>query len=312
MSRRFDWRKYLFISCFLLPGIALYTVFVIYPALDGLRLSFMDWKGLDVTQRTWAGFANYGRLAFELTDAADLYKIRRYLSNNIFLFFFSLFDFLFAFVVAYILTRKPRGANLFRVVYFFPSILSTAAIVIMWSMVLNPRHGLLNQALRAVGLGDLAQPWFSQATMWPFAPIILYSLAIIGIWGAMGSTMLLFIAAIQNIPNELYEAARMDGANEFQNFYLMTVPLVWEMFKTLLVFRAIGIFGQFTTIHILTAQEGSAGGGNGWFIANYFYYQAFTAHNWGYASAIIVAVLVISLVLAGITFRMTKREAVTY
>ena len=312
MSRRLDWNKHLFIASFLIPGLALYTLFVIYPALDGLRLSFMDWRGLDVTQRTWAGFSNYQRLAFEVTDSADLYKVRRYLTNNVFLFAFSLFDFLFAFVVAYILTRRPTGANFFRVVYFFPSILSTAAIVIMWSMVLNPRHGLVNQSLRAVGLGDLAQPWFSQATMWPFAPIILYSLAIIGIWGTMGSTMILFIAAIQNIPDELYEAARIDGANEFQNFYLLTIPLVWEMFKTLLVFRAIGVFGQFTTIHILTNTEGSAQGGNAWFIANYFYYQAFTAHNWGYASAIIVAVLIISLLLAGFTLYMTRRETVTY
>ena len=325
MSKRLDWQKRLFIFCFLLPGLALYTLFVAYPAVEGLRISMMG-ESLNISLRlainglpasgSWAelaatSLANYKRLLFEVNEPTDLYRVRRYLSNSVFLFVFTLLDLVLGFVVAYILTRRPRGAPFFRVVYFFPSILSVAVSTILWATVLHPRLGLLNQMLRAAGLGSWVQPWLSQVKMLPFAPLALYSLAIVGIWGSMGITILLFSAAIQNVPETLYEAARIDGASETQSFIYVTAPLVWEMFRTLLVLRVIGLFGSltgFTAVHILFSQRGS----NAWLISNYYYYHAFAAHNWSYAAAIIVAVTVVAFLLAAVTLRLTRREPVTY
>ena len=325
MTKRSDWQRRLFIGSFLLPGLALYTLFVAYPTAEGLRISLMD-ESLNISLRlvfegrpaggSWAelagtALANYKRLLIEITEPVDLYRVRRYLTNSLFLFFFSLLDLLLGFAIAGILSHKPRGARLMRAVYFFPGILSVAAAAIMWAMVLHPRHGLLNLMLRAGGLGSWTQPWLSQVKMLPFAPLALYSLAVIGVWGSMGVVILLFTAAIENVPESLHEAARIDGANGMQGFLYVTMPLVWEMFRTLLILRVIGLFGSvtgFSTVHILLR----AGGGNAWLITNYYHYHAFNAHNWNYAAAIIVAVTVVAIILAAATLRLTRREPVTY
>ena len=325
MTKRSDWHKRLFIASFLLPGLALYTLFVAYPAAEGLRISLMG-EGLNISLRlaldgvtaggSWgelagAALVHYKRLLFEITEPVDLYRVRRYLTNSLFLFFLSLFDLLLGFAIAGILSHKPRGARLLRAVYFFPGILSVAAAAIMWAMVLHPRHGLLNLMLRAAGLGSWTQPWLSQVKMLPFAPLALYSLAFIGVWGSMGVVILLFTAAIENVPESLHEAARIDGANGMQGFLYVTMPLVWEMFRTLLILRVIGLFGSvtgFSTVHILLR----AGGGNAWLITNYYHYHAFNAHNWSYAAAIIVAVTVAAIILAAATLWLTRREPVTY
>ena len=325
MTKRSDWQKRLFIGSFLLPGLALYTLFVAYPTAEGLRISLMD-ESLNISLRlvfegrpaggSWTdlvgtALVNYKRLLFEITEPVDLYRVRRYLTNSLFLFFFSLLDLLLGFAIAGILSHRPRGARLLRAVYFFPGILSVAAAAIMWAMVLHPRHGLLNLMLRAAGLEFWTQPWLSQVKMLPFAPLALYSLAFIGIWGSMGVVILLFTAAIENVPESLHEAARIDGANGMQGFLYVTMPLVWEMFRTLLILRVIGLFGSvtgFSTVHILLR----AGGGNAWLITNYYHYHAFNAHNWNYAAAIIVAVTVAAIILAAATLWLTRREPVTY
>lgn len=326
MTMRPDWQKRLFIGSFLLPGLALYTLFFAFPAAEGLRIS-MGGESLNIGLRlaiegppaggswvemTGEALASYRRLLFEISDPADLYRVRRYLGNSFFLFFFSLLDLVLGIVIAAILTRKPYGARFLRVVYFFPSILSAAAATIMWAMVLNPRYGLLNQALRTVGLGGFAQPWLSQVKMLPFAPLALYAVALIGVWGSVGVAVLLFTVAIQNVPVTLYESARIDGASELQSFFYVTVPLVWEMFRTLLVLRVIGLFGNvggYATVQILF---GGTGGSKVWLVSNYFHYHAFGAHNWSYASAVIVAATGAAFLLAGATLWATRRDAATF
>ena len=325
MTKRSDWQRRFFICCFLLPRLALYSLFVAYPAVEGLRISLTG-ESLNLSLRlvlegpaangSWgelvaAALANYKRLLFEFTDPQDLYRVRRYLSNSLFLFFFTLIEVLLGIAIAGMLARKPRGARLLRAVYFFPGILSAAAAAVLWAMVLHPRHGLLNMMLRAAGLESWTQPWLSQVKMLPVAPLALYSVAFIGIWGSMGVVILLFSAAIENVPETLHEAARIDGANAMQGFVYVTVPLVWEMFRTLLILRVIGLFGSvtsFSAVHILLSR----GGGNAWLITNYYHYHAFSAHNWSYAAAIIVAVTVVAVILAATTLRLTRRETVTY
>lgn len=325
MTKRSDWQKRFFIGAFLLPGLALYTLFVAYPTAEGLRISLTG-ESLNISLRlvlegpapggSWGELAtttlaNYQRLLFEITDPLDLYRVRRYLTNSLFLFFFSLIELLLGFAIAGILAHRPRGSRLLRAVYFFPGILSVAAAAILWAMVLHPRHGLLNLMLRAAGLDSWAQPWLSQVKMLPFVPLALYSVALIGIWGGMGVVILLFNAAIENVPETLHEAARIDGANAMQSFVYVTVPLVWEMFRTLLILRVVGLFGSvtgFSTVHILLSR----GGGNASLITNYYHYHAFSAHNWSYAAAIIVAVTVVAVILAAAALRLTRREPVTY
>ena len=324
MTKRSDWQKRLFIGQFPLPGLALYTLFVAYPTAEGLRISLMD-ESLNISLRlvfegrpaggSWTdlvgtALVNYKRLLFEITEPVDLYRVRRYLTNSLFLFLFTLLDLLLGFAIAGILSHRPRGAACCGQCTSFRHPVGGGcghhvghgAAPAAWPAqpdAAGCRTGILDPALAEPG------------KMLPFAPLALYSVAFIGIWGSMGVAILLFTAAIENVPESLHEAARIDGANGMQGFLYVTMPLVWEMFRTLLILRVIGLFGSvtgFSTVHILLR----AGGGNAWLITNYYHYHAFNAHNWNYAAAIIVAVTVAAIILAAATLWLTRREPVTY
>ena len=145
MTKRSDWHRRLFIGSFLLPGLALYTLFVAYPTVEGLRIRLIG-ESFNISLRlmldgpaaggSWrelaaAALVNYKRLLFEIADPLDLYRVRRYLTNSLFLFVFSLVELLLGFAVAGVLSHKTRSAKLLRALYFFPGILSVAAAVIL-------------------------------------------------------------------------------------------------------------------------------------------------------------------------------------
>lgn len=301
-------QRKVFITTFLLPGVLLYSVFIIYPAIQGIVISFTDWSGLSM-QMSFVGLENYATLWKELTDPDDYYNVRRYLWNNLFLFLTSLLGIVLGLAAAALIRSKPRGHNLFRVTYFFPQVLAVPAIAMLWAMVLNPNFGLVNAVLRAVGLDTWALPWLSLQQDLPFAKLGMYSVAFIGIWSALGWFMILFLAAIQNIPHDYTEAALIDGATGFQAFRLVTIPLIWDTIHTVLVFSVMGMFGAFALPFILFGQQPSK---HSDVIYSYYYWQAFGSNNWGYAAALIVAVTVVTMLAALATYMLFKREIIQY
>lgn len=305
MPKREKWKL---VIPFLLPGISLYTLFTIYPAARGLIVSFFDWSGM-TRHMQYVGLSNYAKLWQQLTDPIDFYYVRTYLSHNAFLFVFSLISISLALVVAMAINNRPFGANLFRVTFFFPNVLSISAIAVLWSMVLNPSFGLLNNLLRSIGLGKLALPWLSLDYETPLFRLGLYTVGFISIWGSLGWYMILFLAAIQNIPTELLEAARLDGAGESRMFFSVVIPLIWETLRTVLVLAVIGALSQFALVFILFMQWPNK---HSDLIMNYYYYQAFREYNWGYASAIVGAVFVVTMVASAFSYQVLARETVQY
>jgi N-acetylglucosamine transport system permease protein len=302
------YEKWKLITVFVLPGMLLFTVFTMYPAVRGLFVSLFDWTGM-TQNMTFVGLYNYSKLWKELTDPADFYNIRRYLSHNLFLFVFSLIAIFAALLVATAISNKPFGHKVFRVTYFFPNVLSVAAIAVLWSMVLNPSYGLLNNVLRSIGLESWALPWLSAEYDWPLFRLGLYSVGFISVWGSLGWFMILFLAAIQNIPYELIESAMLDGATRARTLFSITVPLMWETIRTVLIFAVIGALNQFALVFILFDQWSNK---NTDMIMNYYYFQAFVQRNWGYASAIVVGIFVVTLIASISSYRIFERETVQY
>ncbi len=300
--------KRLLITAFIVPGLLLYLVFNVYPSVSGIIVSFFRWTGMSGNM-TYIGLDNYARFFRELTDPADFYNVRLYLSHNLFLFAFALLTVALGLIAAAIINQKPRGHRVFRVTFFFPNILALPAVAMLWSMVLNPSFGLLNNSLTAIGLEELALPWLSLQYDMPGARLGLYSVGMISMWGGIGWFMLLFLAAIQNIPKEYFEAAVVDGAGRIRIFWSITLPLIWETIRTVLVFQVIGVLSGFALTYVLfdrTSQKHSD------LILNYYYWQAFDARNWGYAAAIVVFIFVVTLILTIFSYVFLRRESVQY
>lgn len=296
------------ISTFLIPGILLYAIFNVYPSLRGILISFYDWSGLSGNMK-FVGLTNFTELWREATDPTDFYNIRLYLAHNLFLIVFGFITTFLGLVAAAIINEKPWGYQLFRITFFFPNVLAIPAIAMLWSMVLNPAFGLVNNFLRAIHLEQFALPWLSLQYQWPFFKIGLYMVGSISIWAGLGWFMLLFLAAIQNIPRELIEAAILDGASKAQTFTSITIPLIWETIRTVMIYNVIGALSGFSLNYVLferTAQK------HGDLIMSYFYWQSFKAHNWGYAAALVVVIFVVTMLATLISYKAMYRETVQY
>jgi ABC-type sugar transport system permease subunit len=296
------------ILTFLLPGLILYTVFNVYPSLRGIMISFYDWSGLSGNM-TFVGLENFATLWREFSDPDDFYHIRLYLAHNLFLIFFGFLTTFLGLVAAAVINEKPWGYQFFRVTFFFPNVLAIPATAMLWSMVLNPAFGLVNNFLNSVGLEQFALPWLSLQYQWPLFKIGLYSVGFIVIWGGVGWFMLLFLAAIQNIPRELVEAALLDGATKVQVFFKITIPLIWETIRTVMVYNIIGALSGFALNYVLFERISQK---HADLIMNYFYWQSFKAHNWGYAAALVVVIFVVTMIFTLASYKALYRENLQY
>jgi N-acetylglucosamine transport system permease protein len=281
----------------MLPALLLYGVFVLYPYGQAIYLSLTSWRGL-TANKPWVGLANYRALWKDQRFVEDLER------NGRLLIALPVFTIAIALAFAALFTqtgRTVRGASFYRIVFFFPQIISTVVVAILWSYVYTPNIGLLNGALGAVGLGSLQRVWLGDEKL------ILWSIAAVAIWSAVGFYMVIYIASMQSIPDSFYEAATLDGASRWRSFRDITLPLIWETIRTTMVYMAIGALDLFALVSVMTG--GGSGTGRKAEVASlYMYNQAFTKSRWGYASAIGVVLLVLTLLLSLVIMRLTKRE----
>ncbi|MCL5997505.1 MAG: sugar ABC transporter permease [Chloroflexi bacterium] len=305
MLRREKWK---IIIPFIVPGLILFTVFTMYPSLRGIYVSLFKWSGMSQNM-TYIGLDNFAKLFRELTDPMDFYNLRTYLSHNLFMFAWSLLTMFLGLIIAAIINNKPFAHNVFRVTFFFPNVLALPAIAVLWSMTLNPSFGLVNTALNSLGLQNLALPWMSLQYDFPLFKLGLYTVGFIGFWAGVGWYMILFLAAIQNVPIELIEAAIIDGASRARAFWTVTVPLIWETVRTVLVFAVIGVLGSFALPFVLFERQPQK---HSDMILNYYYWQAFVNNNWGYSAAIVVGIFIVTLAASIISYRFFGRETVQY
>lgn len=267
---------------FLLPALAVYGVFVLWPLTQTVRYSMYEWDGITVA--TPVGLRNY---ADALTDPA----IREALGHSlVFVLFYAVVPAAIGMVIAGIFARiRVRGMTFFRAVLFVPQVLATVVVAVSWRWI-YAQDGPLNQLLELVGLGGLARAWLGGFTT------ALPAVGLIGTWIMYGLCMVLFVSGVQKIPRELYEAARIDGAGAVREFFTVTVPQLRGELMVALVFTTTFALRNFDIVWNTT----SGGPGDATKVASVFIYQdAFISRAIGSASAIGVLLTVLILLVTG-------------
>lgn len=291
--------KYRLIIPFLAPSLLLYAVFVLYPYIQAFWISLHQWRGVSANKK-YIGLDNYEKL----WDDKNFWKALTH--NAEMLIVLPIFTIGLAMLFATLFVqggRGVRGANFYRVVFFFPQVMSLVIVGILWQYIYNPNSGLVNGFLRTVGLGSLQRSWLGDTStaLWAVAAVI--------IWQAVGFYMVLFVAGMQSIPVDFYEAARLDGANRFAQFKDVTLPLLWENIRVAIVYIAIAALDLFTIVQVMTEGKPQRSSD---VVARYMYEQAFTNSQFGYASAIGVVLLFLTLGLSVILLFFSRRDRLEF
>ena len=284
-----------FIFFCLSPAIALFVIFLIIPTIDVFRMSLYKWGGY-TDDKTFVGMQNFSKL-FQ----SD--KFYQAMQNSILLIVIvSIITFAFALLFASMLTReKLIGQNFYRVVFYIPNILSVVVISAIFSAIYDPNNGLLNAFL------NLFQSAGSEPILWlGDQKIVIFSLAGAMIWQAIGYYMVMYMASMANIPESLYESADLEGASRTQQFFTITIPLIWTNIRTTLTFFIISTINM--SFLFVTAMTGGGPDGATEVILNYMYKEAYTNSSYGYGMAIGVVVFLFSFALAAVLNAVTKRE----
>jgi N-acetylglucosamine transport system permease protein len=304
----------LFIASFLLPPLAIYAVFVLSPYAQAFYVSMTDWSGLSGT-KNWIGFDNYKYLwTFD-----DEFR-RSLVHNGILVLTVPIITVAIALFLAYMLNvggfrgaggvRGVGGSKSYKVLYFFPYVLSVSIVAVLWQFIFNPSIGLVNSALRFFGLGNLAP----EAGMLGDPNWALTALIIVMIWSGVGFYVVLFSSAMASIPGEIYEAALLDAASPSQTFFRVTLPLLRGSVRTAMVYLAILAMDAFALVHIMTFGRGGGGPDGATQVAsNYLYFTAFGGSSrYGLASAMGVVLFFITMVISVVSLVASRRETVEY
>ncbi len=235
---------------FLAPALLIYTIFMIWPLLDSLRLSFIGGTGAQAGQ--FVGLQNYRTL---LTDPQWAPRFWGALRNN--LLFFAIHMCVqnpIGLLLAVLLNaRVLRGRAIYRTLLFAPTMLSVVIVGFIWQLILNPLWGIASGILRVVGLGQLYQPWLG------LEHTALPTLSLISVWQFIGIPMMLFLTALLAIPEELNEAARVDGAGAWSTFWRIKFPLILPTAGIVTVLTFVGNFNAFDLVY---AVKGALAGPN--------------------------------------------------
>lgn len=274
---------------YLLPALILILVFVVYPVCDLLRLSFYKWNGLG--SKTMIGIKNYVNVFKNKDFWMSLGLTFKWMIMSILIL--QTYGVILAIIVERVV-RKRFLSNLFRTVFFMPMMMSWVAIGLLWSLIYNSNMGLITGVLKMLGLIDPVNPpnFLGNSSTALYAAFV----AVIWQWGGFG--MILTSGAMLRIPNELYEAASIDGANTFQQFMKITFPL---LIPTIFLGMTINMIGAFKGFDMIQAMTGGGPANYTRLTSLYIYNLAFTQNKYGFASAVSV-VLLITVVVFTIFF----------
>ena len=275
---------------FILPTYVGFTIFILYPLIESVRISFQEFSLLRGS--TYIGFDNYVQMF------ADARLRIAYINTVIFTLFAVFFNAGIGLMLAVMLNRRlpVLMRNLYRSIFFFPVLIAHTYIAVIWRFLYQQDTGVINYYLGLFGVEAI--PWLSNAH-WAMAAII-----ILDVWKNTGFAMLVFLAGLQSIPNEYYEAAQLDGANERQLFFRITIPLLSPTIFFILVIFMIGALQVFDTIIVLT--QGGPGDATR-SVVLYVYEIAFRTFNMGYAAAVSMTLFAIILVLTALQFWISRR-----
>lgn len=293
----------LWISFLLVPPLAVMALFVVWPIVSALAFAFYDWQGL--RRGEFVGLANFYKLFFQEPFASTTWNAFK---NNVIVFFtLMVVQNGLGFVLAYCLWRELPGARFHRVAVFLPVVLSTVIIGYLWKLFFHPLFGVVNQSLKAIGLGALAQPWLGQADT------ALWALIFTNAWAWVGFPTLVFLAGMQRIPGELLDAARMETDSEWRVIKEVVWPLIAPSTTVVFILLFIGAFNFFELPYIMVGLDGSPYGSTD-VLGLYFYRTAFGNQSsgitdFGLGSALAVVMFLFIAVVATLwTLHLRKRE----
>lgn len=287
---RFRRQEALFALALVAPGLVWFLVFNLYPALFSFWISFHHWQVLG--DSSWAGLGNYARV---FSDPISLIALRNTL---VYALLTVVGQLVIGLWLALLVNRKSRLSGFFRMVYYFPVIASWVVVSLIFSFLFNS-EGLVNYLLSdRLHLYGEHRAWLND----PLSALIVIS--ILGIWKGVGWVMLIYLAALQNVPKSLEEAARIDGASAWQVTRFVTVPLLRTATMFITVMLTIGAFQAFIQFYIITG-----GGPNHQTEVplSYMYNQAFTFLDFGYASALAFVLAVIIMAISAVQIRFFGR-----
>ncbi|MFC7620458.1 carbohydrate ABC transporter permease [Microlunatus sp. GCM10028923] len=288
-------RRSLVPAAFLLPAIAIYSLLHIAPFLGTFGLSLFDYNGLG--RPKFAGGRNYAAML-----ASDSFY--QALINNLVWFAGEVVvSTLVGLGLALLINARPRLAALFRTVLFLPYILSWAVAGMLWSRILNPAptYGMLNSLLAAIGLSDWTQNWLGDART------VLPSIIVAAIWKGFGFSMVIFLAGLQNIPAELIEAARIDGAGAARALWHVTLPLLRPITSIVIILGLIGTFRVFDPVWVMS--QGGPGTASS-LLAILVYRAGMNDFELGYSATLSVALFACTAIVMGLYWRIFGRRRV--
>jgi len=284
-------RRRVELAFFIVPALLFYLAFVLYPILQAVHYSLYNWSGLGGLS-DFVGIGNY-RDAFSDPEFTGAIK------HNFVLVGLSLFvQFPIALGVALLLNRPFRGRRAARIVFFAPYVLSEAITAVIWLLILQP-DGLVDRGFQSVGLGGAVQLWLADLNL------VLFTMFVVITWKYVGFGIILLLAGLQGIPQELHEAAAIDGAKSWTMVRYITLPLLGPTIRIWGFLSIIGSLQLFDLVWIMT-QGGPAEASNT--MATYMFNNGFVRYEFGYGSAVAVILFIISFALALIYQRFVLRR----
>lgn len=287
MARREQRAAYLFLS----PWLFGLLVFWLVPIVGSLLLSFSEWN--IITSPEWVGLDNYRDMIDDRTFWLSIRVTLKYLLLSVPLYIVC------GLLLSLVLNLKIRGINVFRTILFLPSVLSGVAVAVLWVALLNPDVGAVNEFLRALGMEDPPR-WLDSPT-WAVPSVVL-----VGLWG-IGGGAIIYLAGLQNIPAQLYEAALLDGAGPWQRFRYVTLPMITPTLLFVLLTSLIEAFQVFDIAYVLSrGGQGGLGDSLQFYLIN-LWNEAFVNSNYGYASALAWVLVLTAAAVILVIFRTSGR-----
>lgn len=291
MNRHIHLRSILYFA----PALLLVSFFTIIPVLSGFYYSLTDWNGLDRSM-SFVGFQNFVELFQDREVLTSLMNTVKFTLSA------AVFQNMFALFLALLLDRSYKTRGLLRMLFFMPVLLSSLVVGYSWSFLLHPLFGIINNFLTSIGMGFLAQEWLGDPSL------ALYSVAAMSVWRWTGYSMVIYLAGLQSIPGQLFDAADIDGAGYWKKTSYITIPLLAPAMTINFLISLIGGMKEFDLIYVTT------GGGPGYAsqtLAVLLYEEAFQTNRMGYGTAIAVMLFLLILLLSLVQLKILRRREVS-
>jgi len=279
---------------FVAPGVLFYLMVTIFPVFSGIWISFHRWN-IIFPRKPWVGLENY----------ISVFQDPRFFTSlcNTLLYTAGVVPgaMIGGLVVAFLLNQRIKGRTLYRLLYYLPVVTPVAISAVIWKWIYDPRYGIFNWLISLFGFPP--QDWLMNTGL------VMFSVIVVAIWCGIGYRMVVFLAALQGIPKSYYEAAEIDGANKWQTFRYITLPLLKPATLFILVTSIISSFQVFALVSVLA--DGTGPLDSALVLVYYIFECAFTRLRMGYAAAMSMILFIIILIITALQWKFLGRE-VTY